>query len=156
MQLVYSTAPANRTFYILEHSLGIYDFRTYWPCLIVKIRVTRSKFLRPTGYCTVFNCAFNFCTTNVFWGDVESDYAPTTMKLRTTATTGAPHSFNCFGHVIYTQQNSYQIPQSEICKIYTWNAFILGKQEKGMWCFIFFVWHVNTWGLFHAKTILIE
>ena len=26
----------------------------------------QAKFLGPSGYCTVINCAFTFCTTNIF------------------------------------------------------------------------------------------
>ena len=46
-----------------EHSLGIYGFRSIWPCLIVEVLVTRAKFLEPSDHCTWNNCAF---ITNIF------------------------------------------------------------------------------------------
>ena len=37
-----------------------------WPCLIIKVLAIWANFLEPSGYCIVINCAFMFCTTNVF------------------------------------------------------------------------------------------
>ena len=53
-------------FYGLEHSPRIHGFRLTWPWLIVKVLVTQAKFLEPSGYNTVINCAFTFHATNVF------------------------------------------------------------------------------------------
>ena len=39
----------------LEHSQRIHIFLA-----------TQVKFLEPSGYCTVINCTFTFCTTNIF------------------------------------------------------------------------------------------
>ena len=50
----------------LKPSLGICGCKPTWPCLIAKVFATQLKFLNPSGYCTVINCIFIFCTTNVF------------------------------------------------------------------------------------------
>ena len=48
----------------LEHDFRIYAFRHTWPCLIVKVLVIWvAKFLESSGYWTVFNCTFTFCTS---------------------------------------------------------------------------------------------
>ena len=49
----------------LKHDLGIHYSRPTWPCLIVEIHATGAKFILPSGYCIVINCAITFCTTNV-------------------------------------------------------------------------------------------
>ena len=49
-----------------EYRLGIHVFLPTWPYLIIKVLATWSKFLKePSGYCTLINCAFTFCTRNV-------------------------------------------------------------------------------------------
>ena len=53
-------------FYSLEHRLGIHSYRSTWSSLIVEVLATWAKFLKPSGYSTVINCAFAFHTTNVF------------------------------------------------------------------------------------------
>ena len=50
----------------MEHDLGIHDFKPTQACLNVKVHTTRSKFLRPSGYCAMFNYALTFHTINVF------------------------------------------------------------------------------------------
>ena len=60
-----------------EHGLGIHDFSPTWPCLIIKVLVAPAKFLQPSSYCIVINCAFTFCrTTNilVFFRDVMAQF----------------------------------------------------------------------------------
>ena len=52
--------------YGLEHSLGIHAFRPIWSCLIIKVFTAWSKFLQLSAFCTVINCVFTFCNTNVF------------------------------------------------------------------------------------------
>ena len=52
--------------YNLEHSLGIYDFRPTWPCLIVEVITAQTKFLELSGYCNLIKWTFTFCPTNVF------------------------------------------------------------------------------------------
>ncbi len=42
------------------------SFRLTWPCLIVEVLATQMKFLEPSGYCTMINCASTFRTTNTF------------------------------------------------------------------------------------------
>ena len=36
-----------------------------WLCLI-KVLATQVKFFEPSDYCTIINCAFTFCTINIF------------------------------------------------------------------------------------------
>ena len=42
------------------------SFILSWPCLIIKVLATWMKFLKLSGYCTLVNCVFTICTTNVF------------------------------------------------------------------------------------------
>ena len=53
-------------FYCLEHSLKIDIFGPILLCQIDKILAACTKFLQPSDYCTVINCAFTFCLTNIF------------------------------------------------------------------------------------------
>ena len=46
--------------------LRINGFRSTWPGQIIEIFATQVKFFEPFGYCTLTNCTFTFCTTNVF------------------------------------------------------------------------------------------
>ena len=41
-------------------------YKPAWPCLIIKVLATQTKFLEPSGYCTVINYDFTFHTTNSF------------------------------------------------------------------------------------------
>ena len=52
--------------YGLEQGFRINSFRSTWPCLIIEILLVPAKFLKPFGFCTVINCIFPFCKTNVF------------------------------------------------------------------------------------------
>ena len=52
--------------YGLKSSLRIHSLRPAEPCLIVKILATWAKFCEICDYSTVINCAFTFCTMNVF------------------------------------------------------------------------------------------
>ena len=52
--------------YGLEYSFRIHCFWPIWLCLIIKVLATWAKFLQPSDYFNVINCAFTFFTTNVF------------------------------------------------------------------------------------------
>ena len=52
--------------YGLGHGLRINAFKPTWLYLIVKVLATWVKFLEPSGYCTMINSVFPFCTTNIF------------------------------------------------------------------------------------------
>ena len=62
----YSLSVSHWLDYGLEHGLGIYGFRSTWPCLIIKVLATWVKLLEPSSLFSVINCIFTFCTTNVF------------------------------------------------------------------------------------------
>ena len=47
----------------LKNCIKIHCFRLIWSCLIVELLATWAKFFELSGYCTVINCAFNFCRT---------------------------------------------------------------------------------------------
>ena len=51
--------------YDLEHGRGIYAFRPIGLWLIVKVLAIWLKFLQPSSYCFVINCAFTFHTTTL-------------------------------------------------------------------------------------------
>ena len=120
--------------YGLGHSLRICSYRPTWPCMLVKVLTTQAKFIEPSDYCTVINCAVNFCTTNDFgffhgimaqfefvehkllnWTMLyvhlcsfqikhRVNQCRTTKILPTLACTY--QGLNYFSHVIYTLQNS--------------------------------------------------
>ena len=48
----------------LSTASEIYGFWPTWPSSSVKVLVTRVKFLQPSGYCSVLNCAFTFWKTS--------------------------------------------------------------------------------------------
>ena len=50
----------------LEYSHGIHGVRPAWPSLIIKVLAFRVKFFELSGYCTLIDYAFTFCTRNVF------------------------------------------------------------------------------------------
>ena len=79
----------------LEQDLGIHISRSTWSCLIIKVLETWGKFLQPSGNSTEINCAFTFCTTNVF-----SFFYGVMTQFKVF------HSVNCFSHVIYNLQTS--------------------------------------------------
>ena len=54
--------------YGLEYSLRVHAIRPTCHCLIIKVLRFRGIFPEPSGYGTEINCAFIFCTTNVFGG----------------------------------------------------------------------------------------
>ena len=88
-----------------------------WSCQIVEVFATRTKFLEPSGYCIVINCAFTFSRTKCLWllpqrysqfwtRDAHHVSAPSITILPITE--GILHSLNCFGHMIYTSKtNTY-------------------------------------------------
>ena len=43
-----------------------HGFRPTGTCLIIKILATWEKFIQPSEYWTVINCALTYCITNVF------------------------------------------------------------------------------------------
>ena len=43
-----------------EHNLWIHGFRVTWPCLIIEVLATLSKFLELSVYCTTINLCFTF------------------------------------------------------------------------------------------------
>ena len=64
--LILSESTHRICIYGSEHGLGIYAWRPSWPCLIAKAHAIRMKFFQPSGYCTLIECAFTFCTTSIF------------------------------------------------------------------------------------------
>ena len=52
--------------YGLEYDLEIHTFRPIWLYLFIEVLATQSKFLEPSGYCTVINSTFSFHTTITF------------------------------------------------------------------------------------------
>ena len=130
-----SSATLWSCFYGLEHGLRIYSFRPIWTCLIIEVLATWVKFLEPSGYCTVTNCAFTFPATNVFvcfcsvmHYEFELDHKfpnLTTLYMAlklymnwSNACVSIPitmilpttartyHNLNCFGHMIFMLQTS--------------------------------------------------
>ena len=78
-ELTWFSPSATRRIYLngFEHGLGIHSFRLTWPGLIIKVLTTRSKFLQPSGYCTVINSSVTFNIINVFvcFWDVITQFA---------------------------------------------------------------------------------
>ena len=58
----------------VEHGLRIYNFKSTWPNLVIRLLATFAKFNQPSGHCTVINCALTFLTINVFVP--SGDYGP--------------------------------------------------------------------------------
>ena len=52
-------------FHGLEHSLRTHGFRPTLFSQIIKVLAFRAKFLVTPDYCTMVNCTFTFCTSNV-------------------------------------------------------------------------------------------
>ena len=67
----------------LKHGLGIHGFKSTWHSLIDKVLTTWTKFLEPSGYCSVINCVFIFDTINVFccFGGVIAHFQLIKYKL---------------------------------------------------------------------------
>ena len=51
----------------LQKCFEIRKISPTWAYLIIEVLITRAKFLQPSGYCTMINCTFTFCMTNVFF-----------------------------------------------------------------------------------------
>ena len=51
-----------KCFYRLEYRFRLRALMPIWSCCLVKVLVTRAKFLQPSGYCTEINFAFTFYT----------------------------------------------------------------------------------------------
>ena len=118
--------------YGLEHNFWIHSFRPTWHCLIIKVLATWVKFLQPSGYCSVINCAFTFHTRNVlgYFAVIMAQFEliehkfpnytslhiylcsfqitqwNNTQCVWAPTTLGIYHSLNCFGCMLYVLQTS--------------------------------------------------
>ena len=130
-------------FNALEYCLRNYGFKPTWTFLIVEILANQANFLEPSGESTAINCAFFFCTTNVFgcFCNILSQFElvkqnfPNDFTLQVWKHTRKETMLNVSAHQLPRYYQPHRVPSTGWTVSVTWYT-LCNKILQNFWVFL--------------------